>query len=321
MRSHFTIPLFISTGVEAATVENPNQPQDYDAVLGGNSPASGGLVLGGIEGVKWQFARSASSGCPASIELRIAALKDALNYGQVGLDFVIQALDNQSWHIHQAAYFLLTAHPVNKVKQALLQYSRRLAKELLKCYEAGERNFKGANLSGIYLPWAQLSEVNLSGADLSEAYLNRAYLIGADLSEANLSKVNLTDSDLSEANLNGANLSQAYLNKAHLSQASLIGANLRGADLSSANLSQTNLSEAMLTWTNLGETNLSGANLSGANLVGAKFTTLDLREANLSGAKLNGVNLNEANLDGAYYNDETEFPTGFRGYGQLAVKR
>ncbi len=294
-----------------------NQPKEDDAVLGGNAPAYSGVVLGGIEGVKWRFGRAESSGCPASIEQRIAALKDALNYGQAGLDFVIQALNDESWHIHQAAYSLLYAHSSNKVKASLLQYSSRLAKELLKCYEAGERNFKEANLSGLYLPWAVLSEANLTKANLSEAYLNRAYLGGADLSEANLSKVNLIGGDVSEANLNRANLSQAYLNKANLSQATLIGANLRGADLSAVNLSGANLSEVTLTWTNLSETNLIGANLSRANLVGAKFTSLDLSEANLSGAKLKGLNLNDANLHGAYYNDETDFPIGFRAYTQL----
>ncbi len=294
-----------------------NQPKEDDAVLGGNAPAYSGVVLGGIEGVRWRFGRADSSGCPASIEQRIAALNDALNYGQAGLDFVIQALNDESWHIHQAAYFILNAHSDKKVKQALLQYSSRLAKELLKCYEAGERNFKAANLSGVYLPWAVLSEANLSKANLSEAYLNRAYLSGADLSEANLSKVNLTSGDLGEAKLNGANITQAYLNKANLSQATLIGANLRGADLSGANLSEANLSEAKLGWTNLNETNLSGANLSGANLVGVKFTSLDLSGADLRGAKLSGVNLNEANLEGAYYNDETDFPIGFRAYSQL----
>src|SRR5919202_4917 len=279
-----------------------NQPKEDDAVLGGNAPAYSGVVLGGLEGVKWRFGRAESSGCPASIEQRIAALKDALNYGQAGLDFVIQSLNDQSWHIHQADYSLLNTHSASNVKASLLQYSSRLAKELLKCYEAGERNFKEANLTGLYLPWAVLSEANLSKANLSEAYLNRAYLSGGDLSEANLNRANIT---------------QAYLNKANLSQATLIGANLRGADLSGANLSGANLSEVTLTWTNLSETNLSGANLSEANLVGAKFTSLDLSEANLSGAKLNGLNLNEANLDGAYYNDATEFPIGFRAYNQL----
>ena len=296
---------------------NPKKPKDYDAILGGNAPAYGGVVLGGIEGVKSRFNTSTSPDCLASIDKRITALKDALNYGEAGLDLVIQALDDAEWYIHQAAYSLLYANSNNKVKQALLQYTSRLAKELLKCYDAGERNFKGANLSKIYLPWAELSEINLSEANLREAYLNRAYLSGADLSQANLSEVNLSGGDLSQANLNWANLSQAYMNNTDLSQASLIGANLRGADLSRANLNDANLSGVTLSWTNLNETNLSGANLVGANLVGAKFTSLDLSEANLSGAKLNGVNLNEANLVGAYYDDETDFPTGFMDYGQI----
>ena len=305
--------------------ENPNQPKGYDsevlrtsAVLGGTASASTGkVILGGIEGVKWRLGIGNLSNHPYSVEQKIAALKDALNYGQAGLELVIQALKNESWQIHQAAYVLLEKYAKTKAEPALLQYTSRLAKELVKCYDAGERNFTGANLSHAYLPWVDLSDVNFREANLSEAYLNRANLTGADLSQANLSKVNLISGDLSEANLNGANLSQAYLHKADLSRASLIGANLRGGDLTQANLSRANLSEVTLSWANLNETNLSRANLSKANLVGAKFTSLDLSEANLSGAKLKGVNLTEANLLGAYYNDETDFPIGFTGYGQI----
>ena len=310
--------------------ENPNQPQEYDsevlrtsAVLGGTASASTDkVILGGIEGVKWRLGIGNLSNHPYSIDQKIAALKDALNYGQAGLELVIQALKNESWQIHQAAYVLLEKYAKTKTEPALVQYSSRLAKELIKCYDAGERNFMGTHLSQAYLPWVELSEINLSQANLSEAYLNRANLSGADLSEANLSKVNLISGDLSEANLNGANLSQAYMHRADLSGASLIGANLRGtdlsqADLSGANLSGANLSEVTLSWANLSEANLSRANLSRANLVGAKFTSLDLSEANLSGAKLTGVNLNEANLVGAYYNDETDFPIGFTSYGQI----
>lgn len=34
-------------------MNNPQQPREYDAVLGGNSPSmEGAAVLGGIEGVK-----------------------------------------------------------------------------------------------------------------------------------------------------------------------------------------------------------------------------------------------------------------------------
>ena len=39
--------------------ENPNQPREYDAVLGGkNPPPVDGVVLGGLEGAKQRFASS-----------------------------------------------------------------------------------------------------------------------------------------------------------------------------------------------------------------------------------------------------------------------
>ncbi|MEL6459182.1 MAG: hypothetical protein AAFX46_18070 [Cyanobacteria bacterium J06636_27] len=57
----------------------------YDAVLGGeNPPLPDSVVLGGIEGVKRRFASKV-------VEVRIAALRDALNYGDAGLDLVIEA--------------------------------------------------------------------------------------------------------------------------------------------------------------------------------------------------------------------------------------
>lgn len=298
--------------------QNPNRPQEDDAVLGGNVPAYSGLVLGGMEGVKRRFATGSDR--ISSIDQRIATLNDALKYGQAGLDFLIHALDDESWPIHQAAASLLNTYYSEKVKKALQRYSKRLAQELIKRYEAGERNFQGANLSGLYLPWAVLNEANLSQTNLSEAYLNRAYLSGADLSNANLKQANLTGGELSEANLNHANLTQAYLNQAALNQATLIGTNLREVDLSSADLSKSNLSEATLCWANLSETSFRGANLTHANLVGAKFTSLDLSGADLSGAKLNGVNLEQANLEGAYYNEATDWPVGFRAYSKL-IKR
>lgn len=73
--------------------EQPNQPKQNDAVLGGQNlaPASS-AILGGIEGVKSRLSSAVE-------EQRIAALKDALNYGQAGLDLVIQALQNESMQV------------------------------------------------------------------------------------------------------------------------------------------------------------------------------------------------------------------------------
>jgi len=105
--------------------------------------------------------------------------------------------------------------------------------ELLRLYEEGHRDFKGANLSG----------ADLSGADLSGANL-----FGASLFGANLFGVNLSRAMLSGANLTGANLSGAHLFDANLSGANLHCTVLTGAFLTGANLSDTNLSDITMNW-------------------------------------------------------------------------
>jgi len=80
---------------------NPNQPREFDAVLGSQSPAlDGTAVLGGLKGVKRRLAST-------TVEQRIAALKEALNYGSPGLDLVIQALKDEAMSVRWAAYSLL----------------------------------------------------------------------------------------------------------------------------------------------------------------------------------------------------------------------
>ncbi|MDZ8094134.1 MAG: STM4015 family protein [Nostoc sp. DedQUE05] len=95
---------------------NQNQPRDYDAVLGGQSPPPvDGVVLGGIEGVK----RSLSN---PVITVRIAALSEALKYGDAGLDVLIQALQDKSRLVQRFAYRLLKQKTERQVKQALQAY-------------------------------------------------------------------------------------------------------------------------------------------------------------------------------------------------------
>ncbi len=95
---------------------NQNQPNQYDAVLGGNAPPPiHGAVLGGIEGVKRRLASS-------NVEAQIAALNDALNYGDVGLDTLIKTLQHDSARIRQYSYKLLQDKEETQVKQVLKDY-------------------------------------------------------------------------------------------------------------------------------------------------------------------------------------------------------
>ncbi len=93
------------------------QPREYDAVLGSNNTAAlTDAVLGGIEGVKRRLATG-------DIESRIIALSQALNYGEAGLDLVIQALQDRSKQIQWSAYGLLARKTETKVEQALQSFS------------------------------------------------------------------------------------------------------------------------------------------------------------------------------------------------------
>ncbi|MCC3528927.1 MAG: formylglycine-generating enzyme family protein [Microcoleus sp. PH2017_22_RUC_O_B] len=81
--------------------ENPNQPREYDAVLGGQSQVPlGAAVLGGIPGVKSRLASPI-------VEVKITALSEALKYGDAGLDLIIGALRDEAIQVKLAAYSLL----------------------------------------------------------------------------------------------------------------------------------------------------------------------------------------------------------------------
>jgi uncharacterized protein YjbI with pentapeptide repeats len=176
-------------------------------------------------------------------------------------------------------------------------------RELLKRYEAGERDFSGTDLSGIKLYGSKLIEIDLSGADFSNANLENAKLSDVDLNDANFSYANLRNTrirgrvhkaDFSHANLTGANLSYADLGLANLSHVNLTGANLKNTSLSGANLASANLTQAKL-----GRANLSGANLNQANLNQAYLFGVDLEQATLQNATLRNTTLTDANLEGA----------------------
>lgn len=95
--------------------ENPNQPREYDAVLGGQTlPPVSGVVLGGIEGVKRRLDSTHSQ------EIRIAALSDALKYGQAGQELLNQIFLTETGVLQWVAYDLLFQSSTEDEKQNLL---------------------------------------------------------------------------------------------------------------------------------------------------------------------------------------------------------
>src|SRR5919199_219447 len=95
--------------------DNPNQPRKYDAVLGGQAPSSR-AILGGMEGVKRRLASP-------NEQQRIAALSEALKYGDARLDLVIQALQDSSKQVYQKACWLLHQQRTElRVERVLQEY-------------------------------------------------------------------------------------------------------------------------------------------------------------------------------------------------------
>ncbi len=80
--------------------EKPNQPREYDAVLGGQKIPKDAGVLGGIEGVKMRLT--------AEDELiRIAAVGEAMKYGEAGLEVAIACLKDNSPRVRHTVIDLL----------------------------------------------------------------------------------------------------------------------------------------------------------------------------------------------------------------------
>lgn len=189
----------------------------------------------------------------------------------------------------------------------------------------------GANLAGVDLQNANMTDAqlglnDLSGSNLSGATLNGAFAILSDFSGANLGGASVTASRIYNDNFSDANLAGVNLSGAGFEADELSGANLTGANLANTDLDQTDLSTSVLSGVSSGGVtgtpaglptnwvlaggylvgagaNLAGADLSGASLSGAVLPNTDLSNANLSYADLDnadlaGANLSQANLAG-----------------------
>ncbi|NJK68787.1 MAG: PspA/IM30 family protein [Microcoleus sp. CSU_2_2] len=97
-------------------LENFDQPKPYDAVRGGQlSPPVGGLVLGGLAGIKHRLSSSVN-------EHRIAALNETLNYGDAGLKIAIAICQSETGPVQQAACDLLRQRLSAIAREKLLAF-------------------------------------------------------------------------------------------------------------------------------------------------------------------------------------------------------
>ena len=110
-----------------------NHPGKNDAVLGGHTPIpTGAVILGGLDGVRRRLTSPLA-------DQRAAALTEALQYGQRGLNLVIRALGDRSPDVQQAAFVLLQARTEPKVIRAVEQFYARAYYDRLQRLLAGQQ--------------------------------------------------------------------------------------------------------------------------------------------------------------------------------------
>ncbi len=124
--------------------ENQNEPREYDAVKGGqNSIPVNAAVLGGIPGLKSRLASP-------DVEARIAALSEALKYGELGLDLIIQALQDESMQVEFAAYSLLKDRNEKKIKKHLLNYDPLFEFDVITVDSYGQENSRSKSFARFF---------------------------------------------------------------------------------------------------------------------------------------------------------------------------
>jgi len=97
--------------------------------------------------------------------------------------------------------------------------------------EVQDNDYRGSDMSGTYLRYAQLDNEDLRNTNFKGAYLFGANLVGSDLSNAVFAGANLIGANLAGAVVDGANFTDA-----HLIGANLVGTNFEFAYLDGAKL-------------------------------------------------------------------------------------
>ncbi|MBD1827409.1 formylglycine-generating enzyme family protein [Microcoleus vaginatus GB1-A2] len=124
--------------------DNQNEPREYDAVLGGqNLIPVNAAVLGGIPGVKSRLASPA-------VEVRIAALSEAVKYGEAGLELIIQALQDESIKVKMATYLLLKDRKEEKIRQHLQDYFPIFEFDVITVDHTGKENSRSKSFAHFF---------------------------------------------------------------------------------------------------------------------------------------------------------------------------
>ena len=195
--------------------------------------------------------------------------------------------------------------------------------ELRRRYEAGERDFRGLDLSEIQL-FGTFADSNFTNVDFRCVEISICSFIGCDLSGVDFRGAHIVNALIIEGcvftNLNLSNIfgnalickegdfRGVQLSRISLSYGSATGCDLRGIDLSeslwwNADFSSSSFEGAKLAWSDLRGSNFEGVDFTRADLRGVDFTRAKLMDSDCTAANLRAAILTRANLTRACLND------------------
>ena len=190
-----------------------------------------------------------------------------------------------------------------------------LRDEIIKRYEAGERNFTGIDMHHISISYPCFMDTDFSNVNMEGSLWGVDYLVNANLSGANLEGSDLfasvINTNLTNANLRNIKFRSINLTGVNLSVSDLSGADLSGAKLIGVNLSGANLTDAKITVETIFCNTImpDGRIENSSNKVVNVAQLLDRYAAGerdfgdivLHACDLSGVNLQSVNLRGAHF--------------------
>ncbi len=182
--------------------------------------------------------------------------------------------------------------------------------------------FRASKLSGIQFHSSDIRGTSFEMSNLQKAVFRQCRLTEVDFSAADLRGATFLDSSFAGCKWNGAQYDSRtqWPSGFDPRQSGAIGpgAKLHSKSFGKIDLTNADLQDAVLSGCDFKESSLAGSNLQGADLSFCDFFKVSFAKANLAGANLSKSDLRCANfsdaelsnaiLEGAKYDENTQFP-------------
>ncbi|HEY7803665.1 MAG TPA: DUF2169 domain-containing protein [Orrella sp.] len=168
--------------------------------------------------------------------------------------------------------------------------------------------FRGMNLSGLYLVG-----LDLAGQDFSHAICEGTQFRGCNLAGATFSEAILTRADFTHSKINASDFSGSVCQQATFDEAVLTQSNLTNADLTDCSFKGACFDGAILKKAKLSQSDLTGASFVRVVATESAFNESLIDQCDFTGAELGRVDFIKARISNSKFNEVTSDRLEFSG--------